>query len=383
MALDLAIVVPTFNERSNIRPLLERLSDTLRGLDYEVIFVDDDSPDGTAAIARSFALHDSRVRVIHRIHRRGLSSACIEGMLSTAAPHIAVMDADLQHDETILPRMLEQLKSKQLDLVVATRNRAGGSMGDFSSNRVQLSSLGKSLSAWISPAPLSDPMSGFFLLDRRFLEEVSPRLSGVGFKILLDLVSSARRLIRFSEVPYRFGQRQHGESKLDFMVGLEYFQLLLDKTIGHILPSRLVMFGVVGVLGVALHLAILFLLYNQLHQPFVLAQIVATILVMTSNFFLNNVITYRDQRLKGTALITGLLSFYLACSIGAAINLRIAIFGVEHGLTWLQAGTAGLSAGFVWNYAVTRIFTWRQRRAAALRPRTTPSKEHVVSSATP
>jgi dolichol-phosphate mannosyltransferase len=383
VSLDLAIVVPTFNEQPNVRPLLERLAETLRGIEYEIIFVDDNSPDGTAAHIRSIAVQNPRIRVIQRIHRRGLASACIEGMLSTAAPYIAVMDADLQHDETILPRMLAVLKAEDLDLVVATRNAEGGSMGDFSAARVRLSDFGKRLSAMISHANLSDPMSGFFLLDRRFLDEVSPRLSGIGFKILLDLVSSAQRPIRFAEVPYRFGQRQYGESKLDALVGIEYLQLLLDKSIGNVIPPRFVLFGLVGGVGVVLHLSILAVLLNRSYSNFAFAQSVATVLVMTFNFFLNNAVTYRDQRLKGRALLTGLFTFYMACSIGAVINLRIAVFGVEHGLSWLLAGFAGLSAGSVWNYAVTRIFTWRQKRAAALHPRKTQAQKPVISSATP
>ncbi len=383
-ALELAVVVPTFNEQPNVRPLLQRLDAVLRGIVYEVIFVDDDSPDGTAALVRSISLHDPRVRVIQRIGRRGLASACIEGMFSTAAPFIAVMDADLQHDESILPRMLAKLKAEQLDLVVATRNSEGGSMGDFSAERVRLSDLGKRLGTAISHCDLSDPMSGFFMLDRRFLEEVAPSLSGIGFKILLDIVASAKRTVRFGEVPYRFGQRLYGASKLDIGVGVEYLQLLLDKTIGSILPPRFVMFGIVGAFGVAIHMAILSLLLLEAHRTFYAAQAVATFFGMTFNFFVNNSITYRDQRLKGRDLILGLLTFYAACSAGALINLQMAMFGVDNGLSWFISGLTGLAAGSVWNYAVTRIFTWRQKRAAAIRPRPVPvpaAPERVISSA--
>ena len=383
MPVELAIVIPTFNEHPNIQPLLGRLGETLHGIDYEVIFVDDDSPDGTAALVRSIAQRNPRVRILHRIHRRGLASACIEGMLATSAPYIAVIDADLQHDETILPAMLARCKTDQLDLVVATRNSEGGSMGDFSRARVRLSNFGKRLGALISHIELSDPMSGFFLLDRRYLEEVAPALSGIGFKILLDLVASARRPVRFAEIPYHFGQRLHGDSKLDIGVNVEYLQLLLDKTIGHILPPRFVMFGLVGAAGVVIHLAILFALYEQAGQSFWISQAAATLAGMTFNFFLNNAITYRDQRLKGAALIRGLITFYLACSAGALINIQMAIFGIDNGLSWFLSGLTGLAAGSVWNYAVTRIFTWRHRRAAARHPRPAEERDRVVSSATP
>src|SRR5579883_2692252 len=230
--LELAVVVPTFNERENIAPVLDRLAFALEGIRYEVIFVDDDSPDGTANAVREIARTNPRVRVLQRILRRGLASACLEGMMATPAPYIAVMDADLQHDERILPRMLAKLKEERLDLVVATRNAAGGSKGSFARHRVLLSDLGHRLSLWISHTEISDPMSGFFVLTREYLEEVVRSASGVGFKILLDLVASARRPVRVGEVAYTFRNRLHGDSKLDVVVSLEYLELLLDKILG-------------------------------------------------------------------------------------------------------------------------------------------------------
>jgi dolichol-phosphate mannosyltransferase len=363
--LELAVVVPTFNERLNVQPLLKCLAEALEGIEYEVIFVDDDSPDSTAALVRSIGLFAPGIRVIQRIDRRGLSSACIEGMMSTSAPYIAVMDADLQHDETILQRMLEKLKAEDLDLVVATRNIEGGSMGDFSAARVRLSDSGRRLGAMISKCDLSDPMSGFFILNRRFLDEVSHSLSGIGFKILLDLVSSSKRPIRLGEVPYRFRQRVNGESKLDILVAVEYLQLLLDKLVGDIIPPRYVIFGLVGGIGAAIHLSILFLLLKVDHHGFAFSQTIAAITVMTLNFFLNNGITYRDQRLKGRAIVFGLASFYLACSVGALINLRVALFAVQNGRSWFLAGFMGLAVSSVWNYAVSSVLTWRRKRAAA------------------
>jgi dolichol-phosphate mannosyltransferase len=362
--LELAVVVPTFKERGNVVPLLEKLAAALQGVVYEVVFVDDDSPDQTAEMVRSLALTNPRVRAIQRINRRGLSSACLEGMMSTAAPYIAVIDADLQHDERILPQMLVKLKEERLDLVVATRNAEGGSMGDFSESRVRLSNLGRKLSNFISRCDLSDPMSGFFLLDRRFLEEVVHRTSGIGFKILLDLVASSPRPVQVGEVPYRFGQRLHGESKLDILVGVEYLQLLLDKTIGDFLPARFIIFAMVGAVGVTIHLMLLAILLKIGGWKFMQAQIAATIVVMVVNFFLNNAITYRDRRLKGARLVTGLISFCLACSIGAFISLRVAIFAVrDEALPWFIGGLIGTIVSSVWNYAITALFTWRQQKA--------------------
>ena len=370
--LELAVVIPTFNERDNIHPMLEGLERALGGIEYEVIFVDDDSPDSTADVVRAIGRINPRVRVLQRILRRGLASACIEGMMATSAPYIAVMDADLQHDERILPRMLEKLKSESLDLVVATRNASGGSKGAFAAHRVFLSDLGHRLSRWVSHADISDPMSGFFVLTRGYLDEVIRSTSGVGFKILLDLVASARRPVRVGEVPYTFRERMYGVSKLDILVGVEYLQLLLDKKIGNQVPVRFLVFSTVGAIGVVLAFAVLYLAVSVLHLDFMRAQIVATFVAMTGNFFLNNSMTYRDRRLKGAKIAAGLLTFYVACSLGALINIRIAQAVKDLGMPWYLAGACGLTVGAVWNYGVTSFTTWRQTKVRRAQPRKSP-----------
>ncbi len=358
--LDLAVVIPTFNEVENVRPLLERLEQALASLQWEAIFVDDDSPDHTAALVSELARGDRRIRLIRRIGRQGLASACVEGMLATSAPYIAVMDADLQHDESILLSMYERIKSEQLDLVIGSRNIEGGDMGEMARRRAALSGLGSRLSRAVSKCELSDPMSGFFIVDRNFLDEVIYRLSATGFKILVDLVASAERPVRFAEVPYRFRNRQRGESKLDINVGLEYLQLLLDKLIGGMLPARFVMFGLVGGLGLLVHLAVLALLYWYARYEFLYAQAVATVAAMTFNFLINNLTTFRDRRLRGWRIVTGLAIYYLACSIGAITNLSFARFLLGAGLPWYLAGILGMAVSSVWNYGVNAIFTWRR-----------------------
>jgi dolichol-phosphate mannosyltransferase len=365
--LDLAVVIPTYNERDNIPRLLECLSNVLRGISYEVIIVDDDSPDGTAEAVRKIAMRARNVRLIRRVGRRGLASACLEGMLSSSAPYIAVMDGDLQHDESTLPHMFDLARSANLDVVVASRNLKGASMGQLSRSRVRLSNLGLSLSRLILNTEVSDPMSGFFLLDRRFLDEVIYRTSGVGFKILVDLLGSARRPVKLAEVPYTFRTREVGESKLDLAVSLEYLYLVLDKLIGDLIPLRFAMYILVGALGVILHVGALALLYLDGHASFRTSQIVATFLAMTFNFLLNNLITYRDTRLQGKQLLTGILTFYTACSVGSAINLSVSENLLGHGLPWLLCGFAGLAISSVWNYGVTSVTTWRRRTAAVLR----------------
>lgn len=359
---ELAVIVPTFNERENVYPLLESLAAALQGIEYEVVFVDDDSPDGTADLIRDISLGNPHVRLLHRINRRGLASACLEGMLATATPNIAVIDADLQHDERILPEMLRRLKSENLDIVVGSRNTNGGSMGEFTKERVLLSMLGRRFSKAVCGCEIADPMSGFFMLTRSFLMEVVRRVSAVGFKILVDLLASSHRPVRVSEIPYCFRKRARGESKLDILVGVEYLELLLDKAIGNSIPPTFVMFSLVGCAGVALHVFLLWLQLFAFHIGFVYAQVTAALVAMTANFLLNNVITYRDRRLRGWSILRGLVLFYIACSVGLLINLRVADFARSGGAPWYLAGLFGLVVGSVWNYGVTRITTWRTYR---------------------
>jgi len=364
-AVELAIVIPTYNERDNIAELVGRLEHGLAGIRFEVMFVDDDSPDGTAETVRQLAMSRPCVRILRRIGRRGLGSACLEGMMATAAPVIAVMDADLQHDESILRQMFDTLRNGSYDVVVGTRNSGGGSMGGFAPWRVKLSNWGLRISRLATRARLSDPMSGFFVVDRRYVDEVIYRTSGVGFKILVDLLASSRRPVRLAEVPYTFRTREHGESKLDLNVGLDYLYLLLDKIFGDRIPVRFGLYVLVGATGVALYLGTLGLLLQN-GVAFAQAQMIGTGFAMTGNFLLNNLVTYRDARLTGWRLIPGLLSFYLACSIGFITNLSIAEQLLERNVPWLWAGFAGLAISSVWNYGVTSVFTWRRLKRKAL-----------------
>ncbi len=248
---------------------------------------------------------DSRIRLIHRIGRRGLASACVEGMMATQAPFVAVMDADLQHDETILPRMLARLRQEPLDMVVGTRNAEGGGMGDFDAAVFCSAESARRSATQSVKCELTDPMSGFFMLRRSFLLEVVHDLQGGGFKILVDLLASSQRPVSIGEVGYTFGVRRHGESKLNVIVGIEYLFLIVNKLLGGIIPVQLTLFLLVGGLGLVTHLASLFFLTRFLHLHFVVAQTIATFTAMTENFFLNNLITFRDRRLRGVRLIPG------------------------------------------------------------------------------
>jgi dolichol-phosphate mannosyltransferase len=356
--IQLSIVIPTFNERDNVVELCKRVDDTMKDVPWEIIFVDDNSPDGTSDVVRELARSDRRIRCLQRIGRRGLSSACIEGIMGSVAPYIAVMDADLQHDETILPKMLEALKAQDIDVAVGSRYIEGGGVGEWGAWRVRASKLATWLSHKATRVKLSDPMSGFFAVRRDRFSELAGKLSATGFKILLDIFVSAPRTLRFVEIPYEFRERQHGESKLDARVAWEYLIFLAHRLSGGVLPSRFIGFSAVGGLGLGVHLAVLSLLFQIGKIDFVSAQIVATIMAMFANFILNNALTYRDRRLSGIAILGGLLSFMAACSVGAVANVAVAAWMFDRGISWVLAATGGVIIGAVWNYAITSVFTW-------------------------
>ena len=356
----LTVVIPCYNEVLNVAPMVQRLGAALAGLVWEAVFVDDDSPDGTAAAVRAIAQADPRIRCIRRIGRRGLASAVIEGALSSSAPFVAVIDGDLQHDETRLPLMLHAVQAGA-DLAVGSRHVAGGDSAGLSGAwRHRMSSLGIRTAQAVLPVRLSDPMSGYFLLRRDVFEQVAPRLTGEGFKILLDLVLSAPGPLRIAEIPVRFQPRLAGASKLDVLVLVQFFGLLLDKAMGGVVPLRFLAFAGVGLVGVGVHLAVL-QAARVAGLDFVAAEVSATLVAILANFQLNNAVTYRSVRLRGPALWRGLGLFMAVCALGAAANVGIArlLFAAHGG--WTPSAVLGAAIGGVWNYAVSATLVWRRR----------------------
>lgn len=361
LTAELSVVLPCFNERDNLRPLLGRLEAVLRGIAWEAIIVDDDSPDRTWDAAKQIAASDPRVRVLRRVGRRGLASAVVEGMLASAAPFVAVMDADLQHDEALLPRMLDILRAGEADIVVGSRHVGGGSIGEgFSAARRSLSDIGaRAANLLLRDRAIADPMSGFFMVPRRLIEDAAPELSAQGFKILLDLLLSVPHGTRVRELPYAFRKRAAGQSKLDARVMLDFVGLLLDRILGWAVPLRFIAFAAVGALGLVVHMAVLAVTVRM--AGFGAAQWIATLVAMTVNFFLNNAITYRDVRLSGRGLLRGLVLFYAVCGLGAFANVGIARVLYQDAMAWGLAGIAGAAISVVWNYAVSATLVWRTR----------------------
>jgi len=356
---ELAVIVPTFNEAENVRLLAERLGNCLRGIEWELIVVDDDSPDGTAGRVWELARMNPRLRCLRRLGRRGLSSACVEGMLATGAQYLAIMDGDLQHDETLLPDMLAELRTADTDIVIGSRYVEGGNPAGLNGTRASMSQLATCLSKPLIPDGLKDPMSGFFMLRRELFDATVHSLSGIGFKILLDILASAPRPLRFKELPFAFRSREAGESKLDTQVVWDYAMLLLDKLVGRWVPVRFVAFILVGSVGVLVHMSVLAIVLTVMGWSFLYSQALATLIAMTTNFIMNNLITYRDVRLRGWGWLRGWFSFVLACSIGAVANVGVAQYLFENETIWALAGMAGIIVGAVWNYVITLVYTWK------------------------
>jgi len=356
--LELCVVVPVLNERANVTELIDRVSDALGEIEWEIMFVDDGSHDGTPELVGQLAATDRRIRLVRRFNRRGLSSAVIEGMMASTAPVVAVIDGDLQHDETLLPKLYRAVAEDGKDVAVGTRYSGNGSIGKWDQKRARISAFATKLAEIIARTPLSDPMSGFFAVRRDTMAELAPRLSGIGYKILLDIMASASRPLEVAEFSYTFRTRQHGESKLDNIVALQYLEMLAEKRIGHLVPIKFLKFSCVGALGLGVHMTVLFTLIS--HITFSTAQTVAVLSAMTFNFLLNNSFTYRDQRLKGWRMLTGLLSFCAICGLGAIANVSVGkiLFGSHY--EWWFAGLAGAAVGSVWNYVMGSLFTWRK-----------------------
>lgn len=363
--VELSVIVPTFNESANLDEVIGRIGMALQGAAWEAIVVDDDSPDGTHAHARALSARDGRIRSIRRIGRKGLSSACIEGMLASGAPYIAVIDADLQHDPALLSAMLQRLRDGDTDLVVASRYIVGGDIGAWDKHRALASRIATRITRKAARLELSDPMSGYFALRRELIDDSAPRLSGLGFKILLDLVLSAGRPLRVAELPCVFGVRSHGQSKLSASVAWECALLLVDKTVGRYVPARFAAFACIGMLGVGVHFAVLGIMYLVLGTGFLAAQAVATGVAIVANFSINNLLTYSDISLKGLAWWGGLLSFAVICGFGALANIGVSNYLFGHDARWPVAALAGIAASAVWNYAVSARYTWRSGRRPA------------------
>jgi dolichol-phosphate mannosyltransferase len=357
-----SVVVPTYQEAANIPILFDRIKYALSGAPWELIVVDDDSSDGTSNVAFALAAEDRRIRCLRRVNRSGLAGAVIEGWMSSSADFVAVIDGDLQHDESILPKMYDALAKGSGNLAIGTRLRDGGAGGSLSPARQALSDTGAWFFRRIAGAAVTDPMSGFFMIRREIVSRLAPRLSPDGFKILVDVILSAGGGLRIVEVPYAFRKRNAGESKLTPLVGIDFLGLVVHHATGGLLPIRFVLFASIGAVGLLVHIVALSAVLHWFRMlTFDAGQLIATILAMGSNFILNNEITYRPYRYSGPSLVAGFMAFALGCSVGVLANINVASWLYTADETWWVAGLAGALLSVVWNYAVSTNLIWRRR----------------------
>jgi dolichol-phosphate mannosyltransferase len=361
-----SLVLPTFNEVENLPELLPKLKKVLEYIPHEIIIVDDNSPDETWQIAHTLSETLDGVHVIRRIGRRGLSSAVVEGFLAAKGDVLAVMDADGQHDLSLLPKLFHTVQSG-VNIAIGSRYIEGGSVGEWDERRYALSRLATRLAIGLCSVPVKDPMSGFFAIDRETFEDTLPRLNPKGFKILLDFLVHVKKGTTAKELPFRFGERMYGESKLSKRVQIEFLEYLYDVIFGKYIPLTFVQYCIVGAMGVFVHVSMYLLLSSLLKEAgalslygFSIAVIGAIETAIIFNFLLNNVWTFAHARLHGVAAFCGFLTFNAACALGALANYATAAFLFSHGSAELVSVIIGAFVGVFWNYTINRLMTWRE-----------------------
>ena len=359
----ISIVIPTYNEKENIFKILKRLREALKSISHEIIFVDDNSPDGTSAVVKDSMKNSSKIRLIHRIGRKGLAGAVIEGVFAANADLIAVMDCDLQHDETKLLDMIEMFsKNNSLDVVIGSRFTEKGEISEKAFSKMR--ELGSKITTLIVKKVLkitsTDPLSGFFMVKKETFLKSSDNLQTQGFKVLADFLATSGENIEIEEIGYKFKNRIAGESKMSFLTALELIGLVLSQILKGRVSIRFILFCMVGLSGIFVQLLITGLAMLLINQ-FPTSQTLGIISAMTSNYFLNNIITFQERKLESLDLIRGLFSFYLICSLGAFTNIAIATYIFSFSSNWLISSFIGACFGAVWNFTLTSIFTWKSK----------------------
>ena len=359
----LSVVIPTYNERDNIPKILEKLKKILNNITHEVIFVDDNSPDGTHEEIRNFIKNSTKINLVHRIGRRGLSGAIIEGVFAAKYELVAVMDCDLQHDETKLLDMINLFsRDSSLDIVIGTRFSEKGEISDQAFSRIR--ELGSKITTILIKNVLNiastDPLSGFFMVKRETFLKCSGNLQTQGFKVLADFLATSDKNIQIKEIGYKFKNRIAGKSKMSLLTVLELVGLVLSQILKGKVSIRFILFCMVGFSGILMQLLVTGLTMLLINQ-FSTSQTLGIIAAMTSNYFLNNYITFQERRLKSLNLIRGLFSFYFICSLGAFANIAIATYVFSFSSNWLISSFTGAIFGAVWNFTLTSSFTWKSK----------------------
>jgi len=352
---DVAVIVPVFREAENVAVLISALRQNLTAYDWEVVFIDDDSDDGTADVVRTYARSDDRVRLVLRVNERGLATAATAGMLTTKSCFIVVMDGDGQHDPRYIRNLIEPLARDEADIVSAARDLDQAAL---SSSRRYLSRFANQIAQSFLRKPVTDPMSGFFAISSEAFHQSVRRLSAGGFKLLLDLLISNPSM-RHREIAFEFRKRLAGKSKLDLANAWQLVCFLISKALGSALPPAFISFGLVGGSGVLVHFAILYPAFWS-GWPFTTGQLIAALVASAWNFVFNNSLTFRDRQLSGWGLLTGFAKYIAIASVGIAANVAVASasFNNFHGLVALSA-LAGIAVDAVWKYFMSNLLVWQ------------------------
>ncbi len=356
----LSVILPTYNEAENLPILLDRLTDLLADLDYEIVVVDDNSPDGTWAIAEEWAGRSRRIRSIRRVTDRGLSSAVMAGMEVARGRVLAVMDSDLQHDEAALIDVVSPVLDGEADVSLGSREVDGGSYGEWGRWRRFVSWGGAQLAKRLLGVPVSDPMSGFFAVSRERYVAVSDQVNPRGFKILLEFLARGGRPT-VAEVGYGFRDRMHGETKLSSGVIGAYLVALIDLVVGRVVSATFTAYALVGLLGATVRFSTLLL---ATAAGLSWAALLAFQLSVLSNYVFNNAFTFAGQRRRGLRAVSGFVPFQLIALHGLLVQAGLAtVLGADASelattAIWIQLVGIGLAT--TGNYHLNRAITWRR-----------------------
>lgn len=361
--VEVSVILPTYNEAANISLIIPRLEAVLGSFAYEILVMDDNSPDGTYELAERLAAANPHVRAVRRISNRGLSQAVSEGFSIAKGQCMLVMDADMQHDETVIPEFIRRFR-EGAELVVGTRKALGGGIENWSYLRRFISWGATRVAAIFLPRMCSDPMSGFFAIHRSLYNRIAPQINPRGFKILLEILARSPGA-PIAEVGYTFRPRQHGESKLTASIALAYLVALYDLRFGKLLPLRFVKYALVGFSGIFINALGFWLARHSLGMRDSQALILAILASIASNFFLNNLFTFSDRKLTGVgAILRGYLKYNFVCLGGAFINYAITMnLRNEFAINIDAANLLGVAVATLWNYFINLNLTWGEKPA--------------------
>ena len=369
--MKVSIVAPTYNEAENIPRLVREVDRAMAGIDYELIIADDNSPDRTWAVAQEIADRNRRVRVIRRTDNRGLSPAVIQAFLSSTGDYVGVIDADLQHDPAILPRMIAAV-DEGAEIAVGSRYVMGGGTGAWNASRRFQSWVATKLAQSFLGVKLTDPMSGFFVLPRNKFSQVHKQLDAGGFKILLEIIARLAPS-KLEEVPYTFRTRAAGQSKLSSKVVLQYLgQLWRLSSVSRYMSVRFVKFALVGASGTLVNLCAFLIFVSLFRLRDWRMSALASLVANLTNYVFNNAWTFVDRGHRGLAILRGYVS-YLTFSLVGLCASTLTFAGLSHFFNFYPPSSresnifvlgfqlVAILVGTVFNYELNKRFTWRDK----------------------